>query len=148
VTRRPPFEAFLAGRDRQAAGLARKLRTLLRRSLPGAVETSDGDNWGIGRGTGTRDTLFVISPQKGYVNLGITDGVTLPDPGGLLEGAGKRHRHLKLRAQNQLNDPRLLRLIQAAVRSRIPDGMRSAMRRPIAKGRARPKASRPAKEET
>jgi hypothetical protein len=91
------FEAFLAGRDRQSASLARKLRTLLRRNLPGAVESADRDNWGIGRGTGYRDTLFVISPQKGYVNLGFAGGATLPDPDRLLEGTGKRHRHMKVR---------------------------------------------------
>jgi hypothetical protein len=72
--------------------------------------------WGIGWGTGYRDTLFVISPQKGYVNLGVSDGAILPDPGGLLEGAGKRHRHVKLRTVSQVSDPRLARLIQAAVK--------------------------------
>ena len=64
VTRETPFEDFLAGRDPRTAGLARRLRTLLRRNLPGAIESSDKENWGIGRGTGYRDTLFVISPQK------------------------------------------------------------------------------------
>ena len=136
VTRKTPFEVFLGGRDRQTAGLARRLRTLLRRNLPGAIETSDKENWGIGRGTGYRDTLFVISPQKGYVNLGFYGGAALPDPDELLEGAGKRHRHLKVRTQSQIRDPRVIRLIQAAVR------------RPAAQGRARPTSARPTKEET
>ena len=65
VTRKTAFEVFLGGRDPQTAGLARRLRTLLRHNLPGAIETSDKENWGIGRGTGYRGTLFVISPQKG-----------------------------------------------------------------------------------
>ena len=89
-------------------------------------------------------TLFVISPQKGYVNLGFYDGAALPDPDELLEGAGKRHRHLKVRTQSQLQDARVIRLIQAAV----PSGMRSAMRRPALEGRARSTAARPPKEET
>ena len=143
MRRKPPFEVFLAGRDPQTAGLARRLRTLLRRNLPGAIETSDKENWGIGRGTGYRDTLFVISPQKGYVNLGFYDGAALPDPDELLEGAGKRHRHLKVRTQSQLQDARVIRLIRAAVHS----GMRSAMRRAALEGQARPPA-RPPKEET
>jgi hypothetical protein len=136
VTRKTPFEVFLGGRDPQTAGLARRLRTLLRRNLPGAIETSDKENWGIGRGTGYRDTLFVISPQKGNVNLGFHDGAALPDPDELLEGAGKRHRHLKVRTQSQLQDARVIRLIQAAVR------------RPVLEGRARSTAARPPKEET
>jgi len=136
VTRKTPFEVFLGGRDPQTAGLARRLRTLLRHNLPGAIETSDKENWGIGRGSGYRDTLFVISPQKGYVNLGFYDGAALPDPDEPLEGAGKRHRHLKLRTESQLKDARVIRLIQAAVR------------RPALEGRARSTAARPPKEET
>lgn len=116
MARKTDFEAFLFGRDPETAGLARRLRTLLRRHLTGAVETGDRDNWGIGWGTGYRDTLFVISPQKGYVNLGVADGATLPDPGELLEGAGKRHRHVKLRTLSQVSDPRLARLVQAAAK--------------------------------
>ena len=135
MRRKSPFEIFLAGRNPQTAGLARRLRTLLRRNLPGAIETSDKENWGIGRGTGYRDTLLVISPQRGYVNLGFYDGAALPDPAGLLEGAGKRHRHLKVRTPSQLKDARVIRLIQAAVR------------RPVPEGRARPTAARPPKEE-
>jgi hypothetical protein len=90
----------------------------------------------MGRGTGYRDTLFVISPQNGYVNLGFFDGAALPDPDELLEGAGKRHRHLKVRTQSQLQDARVIRLIQAAVR------------RPVLEGRARSTAARPPQEET
>jgi hypothetical protein len=135
VRRKPPFEVFLAGRDPQTAGLARRLRTLLRRNLPGAIESFDKENWGMGRGTGYRDTLFVISPQNGYVNLGFFDGAALPDPDKLLEGAGKRHRHLKVRTQSQPQDARVIRLIRAAVR-------RAAL-----EGQARPPA-RPPKEET
>ena len=135
MRRKTPFEIFLAGRDPQAAGLARRLRTRLRRSLPGAIETSDKENWGIGRGTGYRDTLFVISPQKGYVNLGFYGGAALPDPDELLEGAGKRHRHFKVRTQSQLQDARVISLIQAAVR------------RPVLEGRARSTAARAPKEE-
>jgi hypothetical protein len=115
------FEAFLAGRDLQAATLARKLRALLRRSLAGAIETADRDHWGIGRGTGYRDTLFVITPQKCYVTLGFSDGASLRDPGGILGGAGKRHRHLKVRDALQLDDSHLLQLIRAAVRRPTAD---------------------------
>jgi hypothetical protein len=116
MARKSAFEEFLVGHHPDTAALARRLRALVRRHLTGAVETGDRDFWGIGWGTGYRDTLFVISPQKGYVNLGVSDGAILPDPGGLLEGAGKRHRHIKLRTVSQVSDPRLARLIQAAVK--------------------------------
>jgi hypothetical protein len=42
------------------------------------------------------------------------DGVELPDPTGLLEGAGQRMRHVKIRTMADLKKPALRKLIQAA----------------------------------
>jgi hypothetical protein len=47
-------------------------------------------------GSGYKGLVFVISPFKTHVNLGIVHGATLADPAGLLEGTGKVHRHVKL----------------------------------------------------
>jgi hypothetical protein len=111
---RSAFDSFLAHHDPAAGRLARPLRTLLRKHLPSPIETSDRDLWAIGREAGYRGTVFVISPQKGYVNLGFYDGASLPDPDRLFEGKGKVHRHVKIRDPKQLDDPHLIRLIRAA----------------------------------
>jgi hypothetical protein len=39
-----------------------------------------------------------IGVQKSHVNLGFYYGAILPDPDGLLEGRGKKLRHLKIRS--------------------------------------------------
>jgi len=59
----------------------------------------------------------------GYVNafqahaaVGFFNGATLPDPAGLLEGAGKRMRHVKLRPGRELDEEALGELILAAYR--------------------------------
>jgi hypothetical protein len=50
------------------------------------------------------------------VNVGFFHGAMLDDPAGLLEGTGKRMRHVKLRFAQQVNAVALRELIAAAYR--------------------------------
>ena len=45
----------------------------------------------------------------------LPDPIRLPDPSGLLDGAGKALRHVKLRAVSDLG-PAVVALVQAAIR--------------------------------
>jgi hypothetical protein len=49
-----------------------------------------------------------------HANIGFFQGATLPDPAGLLEGTGKRMRHVKLRPGAGLDDAALEALVLAA----------------------------------
>ena len=49
-----------------------------------------------------------------HVNVGFFQGASLPDPGRLLQGAGKFMRHVKLRPGVSINSASLSRLIVAA----------------------------------
>ena len=49
-----------------------------------------------------------------HVNVGFFCGAELPDPAGLLQGSGKRMRHVKLRPGTAINSAALIRLIDAA----------------------------------
>ena len=49
-----------------------------------------------------------------HVNVGFFHGAALRDPARLLEGAGKRMRHVKLRPDTPANSAALTRLIEAA----------------------------------
>ena len=51
-----------------------------------------------------------------HVNVGFFYGATLDDPAGLLEGAGKRMRHVKLRWGEPVNAAALNDLVAAACR--------------------------------
>jgi hypothetical protein len=55
-----------------------------------------------------------VNSFKSHVNVGFFYGAVLEDPAGLLEGSGKRMRHVKLNAGRQLNAPALCDLIDAA----------------------------------
>jgi hypothetical protein len=49
-----------------------------------------------------------------HVNVGFYQGARLPDPARLLQGTGKRMRHVKLRAGEAVDDAALRRLIETA----------------------------------
>ena len=57
-----------------------------------------------------------VDAFRAHVNVGFFHGATLDDPGGLLEGTGKRMRHVKLRLTRQLDAAALSELIGAAYR--------------------------------
>jgi hypothetical protein len=57
-----------------------------------------------------------VNAFSGHVNVGFFYGTMLDDPAGLLEGTGKRMRHVKLRWAQQVNAVALRELIAAAYR--------------------------------
>jgi hypothetical protein len=60
-----------------------------------------------------------------HVNIGFFQGAELPDPAGLLQGAGKSMRHVKLRPGNPHHEAALHQLIALAyanVKSRLENG--------------------------
>ena len=44
----------------------------------------------------SRRTITWIQPHNDYVRLGFFNGATMPDPQNLLEGSGKKLRHIKV----------------------------------------------------
>ena len=57
-----------------------------------------------------------VNAFSAHVNVGFFHGATLDDPAGLLEGAGKRMRHVKVRWAHPMNATALSELIVAAYR--------------------------------
>lgn len=57
-----------------------------------------------------------VDAFRAHVNLGFFHGAVLEDPAGLLEGSGKRMRHVKLRPGQALDVKALEALIAAAYR--------------------------------
>jgi hypothetical protein len=55
-----------------------------------------------------------VNAFKAHANVGFFYGAMLADPAGLLEGAGRRMRHVKLRPGKDLDDDALRDLIVAA----------------------------------
>lgn len=55
-----------------------------------------------------------VNAFKDHVNVGFFFGALLNDPAGLLEGTGKRGRHVKLRPGREVDSTALARLIDTA----------------------------------
>ena len=66
-----------------------------------------------------------VSVFTSHVNVGFFQGAALPDPARLLQGAGKRMRHVKLRAGAAIDAAALGRLIETAyadIKARVENG--------------------------
>ncbi len=110
-------QEFLSGHTPAVRSITFRLRKLVLDVAPDSLEQIDraAHLLGYGYAPTYRDTVCVILPLKGAVSLGFPRGVDLPDPAGLLEGAGKRARHVKLAALEDVDAPALRTLLEAAV---------------------------------
>ena len=108
-------ERLLAAAPPKTADLARQTCEQILAMFPDSTVTVDEERVGFGRGSGYKGLVFVVSAHRDHVTLGLANGATLPDPAGLLEGAGKVHRHVKLRTPEDLARPELRALLTAAL---------------------------------
>ncbi|MFE3558543.1 DUF1801 domain-containing protein [Streptomyces sp. NPDC059193] len=99
--------------------LAREAQDTVRAAMPDAVEEADVSARMLGYtyAPGTYKGLIVtIALHRAHINIMFSRGVELADEdtGGLLEGTGKRARHIKITDAEQLADPRVTDLLTAA----------------------------------
>ena len=111
------FEVLFPEQQPQILEIAAELQNLILRIIPAAVVTSDEENVGFGYGCGYENLVFVITPHREHVNLGIVKGATLDDPHGLMEGRGKVHKHVKLHRVEQVFEAHLEQLLQSALQA-------------------------------
>jgi hypothetical protein len=111
------FDQLLAPHSPVVAETARALRQVLAAAFPEAVEQVDFGNklLAAGKTMQMRDLTFAIIPHSAHVNLQLADGVDLPDPGGLIEGTGKRIRHVKVRSVEAAAAPALQAIVDAQI---------------------------------
>jgi hypothetical protein len=114
------WDELLAERSPAVRDAAVALAAVLREELPDAVVRFDLGNQllAIGWDMSMKGLLFALIPHAGWVNLQLADGALLPDPGGLVEGTGKRIRHVKIRSAEMAREARVLALIRAQVAAR------------------------------
>jgi hypothetical protein len=103
--------------------IERALRATILAEFPDAVQHVDFGNklLAFGRSMRMRGLLFAIIAHAGHVNLQLADGAGLPDPDGLVEGTGKRIRHVKVRSVEAASSAPLVALVRAQLAAR-PEG--------------------------
>ena len=106
-------EEYLSNLPPDLQAITRELCTVARQNMPGAHEFIYHATVGYSVSESPFDRICYIAPQKGYVNFGFFFGAELPDPKRLLNGEGKRMRHVKIRSVEDAKNPALGKLIAA-----------------------------------
>jgi hypothetical protein len=110
-------EKFLADFSPEVAELARELRALIFELVPQVQEQVDKPAGLLGYGYANtyKNTICVLIPQQDRVNFGLPRGTELPDPKKMLEGTGKKARHVKVRDLTTARSKALRDLLQASI---------------------------------
>jgi hypothetical protein len=102
------------------------LRTLVREVMPEATEQIDMPDrlaafgFGPAGGLRLRDLAVGLIPHAAHVNVQLADGALLSDPTRIVEGTGKRIRHVKCRSLDDVARPALRALLEDQATRRRP----------------------------
>jgi hypothetical protein len=115
------FDELMANAVPEMRPIAKRLREIVIEIDPHTVEVVHlGDNpatYGVGPKKMSEGYAYVM-PQKNWVNLGFFKGADLANSTGLLEGTGKKLRHVKVRSADDAENPEIRRLIERALAER------------------------------
>jgi hypothetical protein len=90
----PSFDAYLDAQGPLQQAIIRKVRALVKRSVPRLVESV---KWGNGCWVDGKAPVAYVYCAPDHVQFGFVNGSALADPRGLLQGSGRFVRHVKLR---------------------------------------------------
>ena len=116
------LKEMTAAFDPRVRDLAARTRALIFDVYPEVVEVPWPRQNVAGYGIGPKkmsEHFCYIALYDDQVNLGFNQGAELPDPEGLLEGPGKMLRHTKIAEPEDLEDPAMRRLLEAAKDHRV-----------------------------
>lgn len=115
------FTEALGDASQEVKAIAEKLRDTIVEMYPQVVEVPWPRQRIVGYGVGPKkmsEHFCYIGVQSAHVNLGFYYGADLPDPEGLLEGSGKKLRHIKVRKLEQIDESGLQKILQLSLQER------------------------------
>ena len=115
------FAELMAITEPAMRPIAERLREIVVDVDPDTVEVVRlGDRaatYGIGPKKMSEGYAYIL-PYKNWVNLGFYKGAELPDPAGVMEGTGKKLRHVKVRSVQDAERPEFRTLVEEALAER------------------------------
>ncbi len=109
---------FLEPFDSEISSLAQKLRDYLRKETKPTIELVGDSTISVNIGYGFTekawDCFCAIIVYSKHINISFPSGAFLSDPHGLLQGTGKRIRHIKIRNYDDINAPAVRNLLLEA----------------------------------
>ena len=115
------FEDAIGGSSPEVQEVARRLRELIIEIYPGVVEVPWPIQKNVGYGVGPKkmsEHFCYIMALSNRVNLGFFYGADLADPEGLMEGTGKKLRHVKVKSLEQVEQSLIRDLLQLSIKER------------------------------
>jgi len=97
------------------------LRSLISELHPDCIEVPRPGEPSVAYGYGEKkmsEAYAYIMPQKTYANLGFYHGANIDTESTLLEGTGKKLRHIKLQDLKMVESPEIKNILLAAMRER------------------------------
>ncbi len=118
------IDRFFAEASDEVTEIARAARRLVLDVRPDAVETLDRGNRIVGYGTGPRamkDLWAGLAPHGRHVNLQLANGALIEDPDAIIEGTGKRIRHIKLHTLGDVDRPPVRQALARSLARHLAD---------------------------
>ena len=106
------FDDWLVEVDARLRPLAIALRRMF---LEAAPDFRESIKWGKPCFEKKVKIFYIASQADKYVTVGLWQGALLPNPDGLIEGTGKRMRHVKVRSVEEMAPSRLGPIIRGAL---------------------------------
>lgn len=113
--RDPAVEAYVKGQKGEVGETTRWLVDLVRETVPASTEAMYHGSPKFCLPDGT--WFCYVATYTRHVNLGFVQGTTMDDPDGLLEGTGKRLRHVRLEGPRAVPKTKLVRLLKQAAKA-------------------------------
>jgi len=121
VTKLGTWSGIFGRRSKLVKEMAEDMRTRIVGLHPDVVEVPRKSDKSVAFGFGEKklsEAYCYLMPQTGYLNLGFPWGAALDDPNQLLEGNGKKLRHVKIIDQGTARSAKIAHLLHLAMMER------------------------------
>ena len=117
-------DEFFGASAATVAAVARVARRLVLDVCPDAIETLDRPDGIVAYATGPRamkDLWAGVAPHRAHVNLQLANGALVDDPAGVIEGTGKRVRHVELHTVADVARPDVRDVVERSLARHLAD---------------------------
>jgi len=121
ITKQGTWGSVFGRRKKTVKTIAEDLRALLIGLHPDVVEVPRKGDKAVSYGFGEKkmsEAYCYLMPQTDRVNLGLYHGALLEDPNGLMEGTGKKLRHVKVFDRETARSAKVAHLVHMAMAER------------------------------
>ena len=121
ITKLGTWGSVFGRRTKAVKEIAQDLRALVVGLHPDTVEVPRKGDKAVSFGFGEKkmsESYCYLMPQKDRVNIGFWWGASLDDPNTLLEGTGKKLRHIKVFDRETARSAKIAHIVHLAIEER------------------------------